>query len=76
MSNTDDTPPTTEYVRHFYASGRWADGVGQSDTEPEFDRWLAGVKADAWDEGFEAVPSVTDWHRNTIKKSNPYRVQP
>jgi len=37
-----DYTPTTEEVRNSYAS--W------SDAYPEFDRWLAEVKAQVWDE--------------------------
>lgn len=40
-----DYTPTTEEVR-----SAWMDGL--SSLGAEFDRWLAEVKAQAWEEGF------------------------
>lgn len=54
MASDPYTPETNE-VRAHYVSARmlllptWAPSPAE-----EFDRWLAGVKADAWDEGFAA----------------------
>jgi hypothetical protein len=45
--------PTVEEVREDYRNGVWNDGLGiWGDSVAEvFDRWLAGVRAEAWDEG-------------------------
>ena len=40
--------PTTEEVRNRYLSEVFPED------EAEFDRWLAQIKAEAWDEGFDA----------------------
>ena len=37
----------------------------------EFDRWLAGVKADAWEAGYEAGDSDRYWDKGATR--NPYR---
>lgn len=56
--------PTTEGVRKIYAEQdpEWA---------AEFDRWLRGVLADAWDEaaGWAADPHIA----RGIRQANPYR---
>ena len=58
-----DYTPTTEDVREAYAS--W------SDAYPEFDRWLAEVKAQVWDEAY------TEGYRHGTcdvePSDNPYR---
>jgi hypothetical protein len=44
--------PTTEYVREAYRLSEWSAYSSNNDEAvPEFDRWLASVKADAFDEG-------------------------
>ena len=65
--------PTTEQVRAGYA---WRDNVGSKTYETEFDRWLAEVKAQAWEEGITAfdqaiIKDVDDpWSQ---LPDNPYR---
>jgi hypothetical protein len=56
--------PTTNDVRQFY-QGRLVkgdDGVyvfaDEEKSNAEFERWLAGVKAEAWDEGFGKSPKL------------------
>lgn len=46
-------------------------GIGPDDKlNAEFDRWLAGVKADAWEEGVEAqIDAYGNGHDAT---DNPY----
>ena len=58
---------------HGYITDRWANS-----RQPEFDRWLNEVKAEAWDEG--AIFGVRDQHgtvdtyiRDAIERRNPYR---
>lgn len=67
MSANGDTP-TTEQVRSDYTSARYEFYMDSSTSDPEaeFDCWLASVKAEAWDEGADAV--VDDFHAK-----NPYR---
>ena len=57
-----DYTPTTEEVRDKYAS--W------SDAYPEFDRWLAEVKAQAWEAGY--VSGSFDEHEGSPYTNNPY----
>jgi hypothetical protein len=47
--------PTTAEVSHRYMLGAWEEsGDTSGDDVAQFDRWLASVKADAWDEGQDA----------------------
>lgn len=51
---TNDYTPDTQEVRELY----WAvSGLPLRDPKPweEFDRWLRKVKADAWEQGADAV---------------------
>ena len=56
--------PTTEEVRNLFS---WDNGEGEIVAKKGFDRWLAEVKAQAWEEGFTAK-----WHE-TYQADNPYR---
>lgn len=58
--------PTTEEVRKNWQENRNLRGgvIGMFSIE-QFDRWLAEVKAQAWDEGYESVTITT--------VANPYR---
>ena len=56
-----DYTPTTEEVRTL-VQGASAD---------EFDRWLAEVKAQAWEEGYEQ--SDSDDYSGQPNSANPYR---
>ena len=73
-----DYTPTTEEVRYKYSW--WTDknlvarGVEPTDTKAEFDRWLAEVKAQAWEEGKQVaedhyVPGIDC----DCFPANPYR---
>jgi hypothetical protein len=55
--------PTTKFVRN-----RWSGGWPQR--AADFDRWLAGVKVEAWDEGYVAC-AVDDG--DVVQTLNPYR---
>jgi hypothetical protein len=47
--------PTTAEVSRRYMLGAWEEsGDTSGDDVSQFDRWLASVKADAWDEGDNA----------------------
>jgi len=69
----------TEYIRNFYADHQA--NFGQPDGAPaaaaraavlrEFDEWLRGVKAEAWDEGSEAGFWAAD--TGNVPPPNPYR---
>ena len=76
--------PTTDEVRVGWIVGETRDGHGvdHEDLVPEvsaeFDRWLAGVKADAWDEGYRAgSQDMSDLRAGRLTfqtiTSNPYR---
>lgn len=87
MSNpTEAETPTTEDVRDSYTVA-WAgwDTTARYDLEAyaEFDRWLAGVKAAAWDEGAKwgaAEVSGDDSYETSnaflVVGDNPYREKP
>ena len=59
-----DYTPTSEDIRYSYATDKR--------DEPGFDRWLAEVKAQAWEEGFR--DGDRDWlPGDELLLSNPYR---
>ena len=61
-----DYTPTTEEVSigwAWYKSG-W---IHSDEIQPQFDRWLAEVKAQAWDEG------QLSWYETGRGMPNPYR---
>ena len=60
-----DYTPTTEELRDAWAS--W------SDAYEEFDRWLAEVKAQAWEEGY--TQGSKDMYDGDFPTPNPYRQQ-
>ena len=82
-----DYTPTTEEVRDGWVEVQNAWWPGCPDNwddlkAAEFDRWLAEVKAQAWDEGQLALleymrvplyPSNGDEPRNPKQPRNPYR---
>ena len=77
-----DYTPTTEEVRAVYNSDEFGNPAGLNDSCPEFDRWLAEVKADAWEEGqlalleYMGVPLYSfkgDEIINPKQPKNPYR---
>jgi len=70
--------PTTEEVRANYLPPR----TEIVDADEQFDRWLAEVKAQAWEEGQISLlkymgvplyPSKSDEPRNPKQPLNPYR---
>ena len=80
--------PTTEEVRGAYEGQLIKVGnnayqlLDEAHAKAEFDRWLAEVKADAWEEGQLALleymgvplyPSKGDEPRNPKQPRNPYR---
>lgn len=71
-----DYVPTTEAIRQ-----QWNNAVGshlKDSRNDEFLRWLNSIKADAWDEGFDAGEldvfqhEQHDWANACIV--NPYRI--
>ena len=70
-----DYTPTTEEVREAYviddecvfmtSKAQW--------TAEEFDRWLADVKAQAWEEGNKQAHQDIDGEWPTSYTPNPYR---
>jgi hypothetical protein len=72
--------PTTEEVRADYIDGGWGpDGSLYGDNDSgQFDRWLAGVKAQAWEEGAAHVALACGVIDDATKSwlddgDNPYR---
>ena len=62
--------PTTEEVRRVYAIDSYSDARNAMRGE-RFDRWLAEVKADAWEEGYAAGDA--DAHtKDRLDRYNPY----
>ena len=82
VSNSDKLPytPTTEEVRFVYATDSYSD-ARIAMREARFDRWLAGVKAEAWEEGavWQRANAVPDDRRmkarfvSELQAANPYR---
>lgn len=66
----DEYTPTTEEVWTWLAqdllSGEVAEARGQ------FDRWLKGVKAEAWDECLDAIEKH-ELNTEQARTDNPYR---
>ena len=76
----DDYTPTTEEVRMAYNHwGKYPEFAPDDFdvTGAEFDRWLASVRADAWDEGWAALSEQERLQRadrfHPITRGNPYR---
>lgn len=70
-----DYTPTTEQVRFAYIDHRDFDSQvglsewpGDDEVGWEFDRWLATVKAEAWEQGYDAAPLG-----GRPRQENPYR---
>ena len=70
--NSTAYTPSTRRVRAAYVHGvggsTWYEGKAES-LQKDFDRWLAEVKAEAWEEGYDsgAVRNYMD------SPANPYR---
>ena len=74
-----DYTPTTEEVRDVYKSRLIKIGdnrfelIDEIEADAEFDRWLAEVKADAWQEGMMSVKKhVSCWPKQDKLPVNPY----
>lgn len=77
--------PTMAQVRQFWASDGALQPAAKSydfeESAAEFDRFIADVKADAWDEGLQVGweecqspgPFVNDWWDS--EAPNPYRIE-
>ena len=64
-----DYTPTTEEVRSYFRGSSFSRGE-------QFDRWLAEVKAQAWEEGSDAyILKITGHSTNGgfLRLDNPYR---
>ena len=71
-----DYTPSTEEVRRQYAFGVANETFSSwGDAEKWFDRWLAEVKAQAWQEGTHAMALELQYHFGENHKcvTNPYR---
>ena len=79
-----DWTPNTDDVRMCYGAGV-SDGADCAprdiahtprDTDPEFDRWLAAEKAQAWREGVDRVWGGSglerEWLAEDYEDDNPY----
>ena len=73
MSDTDDYTPTTEDVWGWVEQDTLPGDVGM--VRGQFVRWLTTVKADAWDEGFDAGERDAHEHKTFDEPCipNPYR---
>ena len=70
--------PVTESVcERFMHDCYMTDGVNTDQSRAEFDRWLAVVKAEAWDEGQDSVTLYQDIYGATMEYAdNPYKDAP
>jgi hypothetical protein len=62
-----DYTPTTEEVRNLFS---WDNHEGEMNAKAGFDRWLAGVKAEAWDEGYVSSDDYYGEHDNPYQGEN------
>ena len=65
---TDTYAPDESIVREFYVEAAYALGTDPSEGVREFERLIARIKAEAWDEGYAA--GQTD---DEFEATNPYR---
>jgi len=67
-----DYTPTTEEVRQGWRTARTGQFYVKEQfiTDEEFDRWLAEVKADAWDEGYVSSDDYYGEHDNPYRGDN------
>ena len=68
---TSEYTPTEDEIRSLYVMGRVSlETTAQvlADSPAEFDRFIARIKAEAWDEGYAA--GQTD---DEFEATNPYR---
>lgn len=77
----DKYVPDHEMVRECWIDWSAGRGIGRKTAHEEFERFIADVKADAWDEGLQAGweecqdpdPFVNDWWDS--KAPNPHRIE-
>lgn len=65
--------PTTEVIRDAVTFPRNRLGEPLDISAERFDKWLASVKADAWDEGVAAESPHGGAYLRSILIGNPYR---
>lgn len=71
---TDYTPTTEEVRKQYVFSASVIDGtsfVDPTQGEAEFDRWLSGVKAQVWEEGY-AHGNADAFTEARLDRDNPY----
>lgn len=78
---SEDFTPATEQVRDGYAidvEGEYGNPVDAGNNrkwaERAFDRWLAEVKASAWDEGWDAREKLRNEPAIAKDFENPFRL--
>lgn len=65
--------PTTRQIKEVYSAAE-GNCVGiLALRTAEFDRWLASVKAEAWDEGAESAYYDPEYRDQVNYPDNPYR---
>jgi hypothetical protein len=69
---TNKYTPTTAEVRAWYGADEFGYPAPEGQEVPGFDRWLAGVQADAWD---ACLDDIEKYEINTqqAREGNPYR---
>jgi hypothetical protein len=69
--------PTTAEVSRRYMLGAWEEsGDTSGDDVAQFDRWLASMKADAWEECAQEAHDLGWLHEDAledVQRRNPYR---
>lgn len=65
--------PTTDEVRASYSWDRVYGSDDRDESRIEFDRWLAQVKAEVWDEGFLLATRNNPNKPHPMLSYNPYR---
>lgn len=66
-----DYTPTTEEVRNDYVCALSTTDI--DDAEAGFDRWLAEVKAQAWEQGATTIVATMVMNGSNDLPPNPYR---
>lgn len=69
--------PTPEEVRTWYSGAvdeyRCDTGLSLEEDEEAFDRWLASVQAEAWEQGHKAGKTYGFSHGLNEEPTNPYQ---
>ena len=74
--NTESVRESIAYLAKYHAKGQHCDAdlvVVESEVQGQFDRWLAEVQANAWDEGFKTSVRTNFHDRMPRLADNPYR---